>query len=119
MGSYGKDFLTFWAIKSLIFELGSKFLDLPPHFRPQGWLYKQDRYQKFNIEPSRGILGNLAIFPIGKPYKSILRVNHLKIFTDFKKILEVCLNGPNATFCMLRKKSVTFFYFAAIWYALL
>ena len=71
MGSYGKDFLTFWALKFLIFELGSKFLDLTPHFRPQGWLYNQDRYQKFNIELSRGNLGNLEILPIGKPYKSV------------------------------------------------
>ena len=54
MGSYGKDFLTFWAIKSLIFELGSKFLDLPPHFRPQGWLYKKIDIKNSILNPPEG-----------------------------------------------------------------
>ena len=49
--------LTFFAIKSIIFELGSKFLDLPLCFQPQGYPWgRKHRDRTTNFDPSTNIM---------------------------------------------------------------
>ena len=49
--------LTFFDIKSIIFELGSKFLDLPLCFQPQGYPWGQKhRDRTKNFDPSSNIM---------------------------------------------------------------
>ena len=49
--------LTFFDIKSIIFELGSTFLDLPLCFQPQGYPWgRKHRDRTKNFDPSSNIM---------------------------------------------------------------
>ena len=49
--------LTIFAIKSIIFELGSQFLDLPLCFQPQGYPWgRKHRDRTKNFDPSSNIM---------------------------------------------------------------